>query len=68
MCSPVAKGEREIQKDSVEGGTPKKPRGEKETYSNDIGKFPASTNGKVLQSVVTYVSEVVLPLKNNTGQ
>jgi hypothetical protein len=68
MCSPVAKREREIQKDSVEDGTPKKPRGEKETYNNDIGKSPASTNGKVLQSVVTYVSEVGLPLKNNTGQ
>ncbi|KAM5565507.1 protein tesmin/TSO1-like CXC 6 [Rosa sericea] len=68
MCSPIAKREREIQKDSVEGGTPKKPRCEKATYSNDIGKSPASTNGKVLQSVVTYVSEVGLPLKNNTGQ
>ncbi|XP_004291193.1 PREDICTED: protein tesmin/TSO1-like CXC 6 [Fragaria vesca subsp. vesca] len=68
MCSPVAKREREIQKDSVEVGTPKNPRYEKVTYSNDIGKSPASTNGKVLQSVVNYVSGVGLPLKNNTGQ
>lgn len=68
MWSPVAKREREIQKDSVEVGTPKNPRYEKVTYSNDIGKSPASTNGKVLQSVVNYVSGVGLPLKNNTGQ
>ncbi|XP_050366416.1 protein tesmin/TSO1-like CXC 6 [Argentina anserina] len=67
MYSPVVKREREIQKDLVEGGTPKKPMGQKVTCSNDIGKSP-STNGKVLQSVVTYVSGVGMALKNNTGQ
>ena len=52
---------------SVEGGTPKKHMGQKVTYNNDIGKSP-STNGKVLQSVVTCISGVGMSLKNNTGQ